>query len=428
MVYCGEDRKAVTETLLQVDWVKEYFQLMDSLIHSLFPNLIEISLFAYQLFIPEGTLTYHENVKKMFQMNVFENRYAVDSLACSGEANIGEYHQKIAEYHRTDIQFTAKHIFDHIRVENCLLFGGSQDIPIFFVDEYVQKQQAFEDDCECIYGLLDSLETGSRPEKDRAESCLRITQHSLAPSQPQPVSGSSQGSGRPPTDLENLFTSLDEWEDPGVGLPEPESAVIDPELVEEQEQRRKVRVVVLVHGYQGSSFDLSFLKNNLMFLTDDDTVFHCSHINETDSSKCIDDLGLNLANEVKDFLKDTCPRPEMLLGLSFIGHSLGGLIVRAALPRLARYKSKMQSLVTFGTPHLGCTNLSSVLVKSGMKVWLKVSKHEALRQMVVEDAPDIRDSFLMSLSSYEVRAGEPGAGVVREHPFVFLVPGLLRAL
>ncbi len=429
MAFCGENRQAVTSTLLRVASAHQYFLLMDSMIHSLFPNLLEISLFAYQLFIPEGTLTYHENVKKMFQMNVFENTYTVDSLACSGEQSIGEYHQKIAEYHRTDIHFTAKHIFDHIRVENCLLFGGSHDIPIFFVDEYVQRVSCFEDDCECIYGVLDSLENGGRPDKDRTDSCLRVTQNTLDPLQPQQGSLSSHGSGQQQEDLANLFTSMDEWEEPGVGLEVPKTVVIDPLLLEKNEQlHRKVHIVVLVHGYQGSAFDLTFLKNNLMFLCDDDTVFHCSTINQSDSSKCIDELGLNLANEVRDFAKATCPLPEQLLGLSFIGHSLGGLIIRAALPRLAKYKLKMQSLVTFGTPHLGCTNLSSVLVKSGMKVWLKVSQHVALKQMIVEDAADIRDSFLMSLSSYEVRAADAGDGVVREHPLVLLAPRLLRAV
>jgi hypothetical protein len=60
----------------------------------------------------------------------------------------------------------------------------------------------------------------------------------------------------------------------------------------------------------------------------------------------------------------------------------------------------MGSLVTFGTPHLGCIT-GSGLVKTGIKFWAKYSKHLALRQMSMLDAQDIKDSFLMNLSTYE---------------------------
>ena len=39
--------------------------------------------------------------------------------------------------------------------------------------------------------------------------------------------------------------------------------------------------------------------------------------------------------------------------MSFIGHSIGGLIIRAALPHLAEYAPKFFTYISLGSPHLG---------------------------------------------------------------------------
>ena len=51
-------------------------------------------------------------------------------------------------------------------------------------------------------------------------------------------------------------------------------------------------------------------------------------------------MGQKLAEEVKRWIKDWFPKNQFEK-LSFIGHSLGGLIIRAALPHLENYKDKM---------------------------------------------------------------------------------------
>lgn len=49
-------------------------------------------------------------------------------------------------------------------------------------------------------------------------------------------------------------------------------------------------------------------------------------------------MGLNLANEVKEFIEMYCPS-NSLGRLSFVAHSMGGLITRSALPHLEKYSS-----------------------------------------------------------------------------------------
>jgi len=48
------------------------------------------------------------------------------------------------------------------------------------------------------------------------------------------------------------------------------------------------------------------------------------------------ELGLNLSREVVNYVIEWCPN-NSLGRLSFIGHSLGGLIIRAALPHLSKF-------------------------------------------------------------------------------------------
>ena len=391
----------------------------------MFPKFLEISLFAYQLFIPEGTQTYHENVKKMFKLNVFENTYHVESLGSSGEENIGEFHQKIADLQRCDIQFTAKHLNDNIKSENCLLFQGTKDIPIIFIDKYVLKPKCDMNDNEMIFDMIDNLESErgslsmSGKNQGRYMSVRELERHTSDSSRqqgpgewnPEEIRNSPHRESR---DMESEFTAMGDWEDPQPRDSDlPKMVRIQPMLLERREHSEcPIHLVVLVHGYQGSSYDLAFLKNNLTFLAGDQVSFYCSTINESDSSKCIDDLGLNLSLEVRDIIRSTCSHFNHLSSISFIGHSLGGLIIRAALPRLSEFRGKMKSLITFGTPHLGCSTNPSSIVKTGMKVWSKVSKHVALRQMVLEDTIDVRDSFLMALSTYEVGFVKLGDRVV----------------
>ena len=51
--------------------------------------------------------------------------------------------------------------------------------------------------------------------------------------------------------------------------------------------------------------------------------------------------------------------------ISFIGHSLGGLIIRASLPYLKEYKDQFYTYLTLSTPHLGLIYGNSSLVDAG---------------------------------------------------------------
>lgn len=88
-------------------------------------------------------------------------------------------------------------------------------------------------------------------------------------------------------------------------------------------------------------------------------------------------MGKKFADEVKKWIKEWCPR-ENFTKLSFLGFSLGGLIIRAALPYLDKYKEKMYSIMTLATPHLGYMISANKLVDTGMWVIKKWKKCTSL--------------------------------------------------
>jgi alpha-beta hydrolase superfamily lysophospholipase len=103
-------------------------------------------------------------------------------------------------------------------------------------------------------------------------------------------------------------------------------------------------------------------------------------------------MGKRLANEVINFVHDWCPKT--LGRLSFIGHSLGGVIIRSALPFLEKYKNQMYTFFTLSSPHLGYMYNSSKVIDAGLWVLSKVRKSICLQQLAMNDAANIKDTFL----------------------------------
>jgi len=163
---------------------------------------------------------------------------------------------------------------------------------------------------------------------------------------------------------------------------------------------RGSHLFILVHGFQGNSFDMRLMKNNVAVLYPD-AIFLCSNSNEENTEGDIHDMGIRLAQEVVNYICDWCPGPT-LGRLSFIAHSIGGLIVRAALPLLQEYSSKLYSFISFSTAHLGYMYNASTLVNTGIWVLKKWRKSKCLAQLSMTDAEDPNEAFLYILSQ------EPG--------------------
>ena len=113
----------------------------------------------------------------------------------------------------------------------------------------------------------------------------------------------------------------------------------------------KLHIFVLVHGLGGSQIDLLGFKNYISSINSN-VDFIISNKNSGDNShKDINELAQNLASEIEADIGFHDIRN--IDKISFIGFSLGGVIIRAALPLISKYKSKFYSYMSLATPHLG---------------------------------------------------------------------------
>lgn len=162
---------------------------------------------------------------------------------------------------------------------------------------------------------------------------------------------------------------------------------------------------MLCHGFQGNSFDMRLIKNNL-YLLYPDALFLSSKANEEYTNGNIADMGRRLAQEVNVFLKEWCPG-ESLGRLSFIGHSLGGVIIRAALPNLSEYSDRMYLFMSLSSPHLGYMYNNSKLIEAGIWFLRNTRKSECLEELHMTDQEQLADCYLYKLTN------NPGLGWFR---------------
>lgn len=74
--------------------------------------------------------------------------------------------------------------------------------------------------------------------------------------------------------------------------------------VHSNKEREDVHLVVFVHGYMASSFDMAFLKCQLQRLAGDHLSMVCARANDADSSTSIPELAKRLAVEVQEFVEE----------------------------------------------------------------------------------------------------------------------------
>lgn len=158
-------------------------------------------------------------------------------------------------------------------------------------------------------------------------------------------------------------------------------------------------LIVLVHGFQGSSFDVRLIRNQVA-LCRPDMLLMCSHMNEGETEGDILQMGERLSEEILQYIHEWCPK-NSLKKISFIGHSLGGLIIRASLPHLRSLSDKFNFLLTFSSPHLGYMYNTSKLVDAGMWIIKKWKKSLSLKQLSMTDTNDPKSSLLYSLTQME---------------------------
>ncbi|XP_027345052.1 protein FAM135B-like isoform X3 [Abrus precatorius] len=165
-----------------------------------------------------------------------------------------------------------------------------------------------------------------------------------------------------------------------------------------------LRIVVFVHGFQGNHLDLRLVRNQWL-LIDPKVQFLMSEANEDKTSGDFREMGLRLAQEVISFLKkkmDRASRSGNLkdIKLSFVGHSIGNLIIRTALTEsiMEPYLRYLHTYVSISGPHLGYMYSSNSLFNSGLWILKKFKGTQCIHQLTFTDDPDLENTFIYNLS------------------------------
>ena len=153
---------------------------------------------------------------------------------------------------------------------------------------------------------------------------------------------------------------------------------------------------VLVHGYMGSAYDLKALKD-VMMLYKQNLLVLVSEANEKNTEGCIKEMGQRLAQEIKKFI-GSLPEHIKITRLSFIGHSLGGIIIRASLPFLHEFNKVMYSYFSLASPHLGCSTFSNKIVEAGLWIISKIKNSTCIQQLTMRDSLNPRNSLLYEMA------------------------------
>ncbi|XP_054446081.1 protein FAM135B [Pteronotus mesoamericanus] len=167
---------------------------------------------------------------------------------------------------------------------------------------------------------------------------------------------------------------------------------------EEENLEDGIHLVVCVHGLDGNSADLRLVRTFIeLGLPGGKLDFLMSEKNQMDTFADFDTMTDRLLDEIIQHIQ---LYNLSISRLSFIGHSLGNIIIRSVLtrPRFRYYLNKLHTFLSLSGPHLGTLYNNSTLVSTGLWLMQKLKKSGSLLQLTFRDNADLRKCFLYQLS------------------------------
>ncbi|XP_074296521.1 uncharacterized protein LOC141626767 isoform X1 [Silene latifolia] len=169
------------------------------------------------------------------------------------------------------------------------------------------------------------------------------------------------------------------------------------------QQSRVLKIVVFVHGFQGHHLDLRLVRNQWL-LIDPKVEFLMSEANEDKTFGDFREMGHRLAKEVVSFVKKKMEKflrsgGLRTIKLSFVGHSIGNVIIRTSLADsiMEPYLRFLHTYVSVSGPHLGYLYSSNPLFNSGLWLLRKLKNTQCINQLTLTDESELRNTFIFKL-------------------------------
>lgn len=162
--------------------------------------------------------------------------------------------------------------------------------------------------------------------------------------------------------------------------------------------KEKRHCVFLCHGYNGEASDMKHIYNTILNKDPGTFVYSCSTV-EKNRKKGIIHLGEMIADEIMDEIEkvEEDAYPEKI---TLIGYSMGGLVLRAALPYLKKYKKRFHAFITLATPHIGYLSTENKLLTAGMWVAGTFNVNTTIAEIRMADSTKTEDCVLYKLSEH----------------------------
>ncbi|KAH6563102.1 hypothetical protein BASA50_004608 [Batrachochytrium salamandrivorans] len=164
-------------------------------------------------------------------------------------------------------------------------------------------------------------------------------------------------------------------------------------------------LIVFVHGLLGSSFDFRQYRNRFVCLLIQLGIplsyfrFLNSSSYEDDTFEDINFMANLLTEEVVAYIRSI--QDQTVYTISFICHSLGGIIARCALrnPLFQPYYGRFNAFVTLAAPHFSLSRNQNAILSSMMGIYQAISRSRCINQLNMLDHPDARQTLLYQLAS-----------------------------
>ena len=156
----------------------------------------------------------------------------------------------------------------------------------------------------------------------------------------------------------------------------------DEERVDDADEER-LHLVVCVHGLDGNSGDLRLVRTYLeLALPGAKMEFLMSEHNQENTFDDLEVMTKQLIKEISDYIDIFGMDPERI---SFIGHSLGNLIVRSAVAHddFKPFVSKLHTYLSLSGPHLGTLYNSSGLINMGMLIFVSFYLIDSFQKLLI---------------------------------------------
>ncbi|XP_070555676.1 protein FAM135A-like [Ptychodera flava] len=166
----------------------------------------------------------------------------------------------------------------------------------------------------------------------------------------------------------------------------------------ENDDSDDLHLIICVHGLDGNMADLRLVRTYIeLGLPGAKMEFLMSERNQMDTFANFEVMTDRLVGEILYYIDVYSLNPTRI---SFIGHSLGNIIIRSVLtrPEMKPWLGKLHTFLSLSGPHLGTMYNSSAIVNTGMWFMQKWKKSGSLLQLALKDHSDPRETFIYKLS------------------------------